>query len=70
MVRRPSSVQIPAPIESYYVSYHGAVYIVAWNKAKGAWSIYHETTRERIKMLQPQHGLGKEEAIDWIERNF
>ena len=67
---RATSTTLQAPWETYFVTYQGAAFIIVWRQSEGTWSIYHEGTRSKAHTLKPVHGLGKEEAIDWIERNF
>jgi len=66
---RAKSTPLHAPWETHLVTYKGAAFIIVC-RSSGTWSIYHEGTRSKIHNLKPVHGLGKEEAIDWIERNF
>ena len=66
---RARSVRIDAPIESYFVSWQGGAYIVSWNKTAQGYTIYHEGSRKKIAVVKPVEGLGKEEAITWIEGN-
>ena len=53
----------------FIVNYRGSTLIVQRGKGN-EWKIRRDGTTGVIHTLTEEHGLGKEEAIDWIERNY
>jgi hypothetical protein len=53
----------------HMVGWRGAFFIVQ-QSAPGTWLIRRRGCPDILKKLTEVNGLGKEEAIDWIERNY
>lgn len=65
-IARPTSHELQPGF--HIVQHRGAMLIVQGESGK--WKIRREGTTGVIHTLTEKHGLGKEEAIDWIERNY
>lgn len=67
VITRPTSHEVKPGI--YIVQHRGATLIVQRGRGK-EWKIRRQGTTGVIHTLTEQDGFGKEEAIDWIERNY
>jgi len=51
----------------WLVDYRGGTFLIKWSEYFSGYKIYRRGVRGHIHTIVPKNGLGKEEAIQWIE---